>query len=151
MALPEIADLIADSTDELVRVWVQAVRSDEGIQSDGDLTEGGLVDHVPVMIEEVSDVLRTGRRPTAENIREARVHAYTRFRQGYRARDLVRESSHLRLVLLDHVKERLGGGAQVAAPLAAYHEAARVINQYLDEELCYGVSIYTEELTTLKS
>ena len=151
MALPEIADLIADSTDELVRVWVQAVRSDEGIQSDGDLTEGGLVDHVPVMIEEVSDVLRTGRRPTAENIREARVHAYTRFRQGYRARDLVRESSHLRLILLDHINESLRVGAGGAAALAAYHEAARVINQYLDEELCYGVSIYTEELTTLKS
>lgn len=151
MALPEIANLIADSTDELVRVWVQAVRSDEGIQSDGDLTEGGLVDHVPVMLEEVSDVLRTGRRPTAENIREARVHAYTRFRQGYRARDLVRESSHLRLILLDHISERLGGEARGAASLAAYHEAARVINQYLDEELCYGVSIYTEELTTVKS
>jgi hypothetical protein len=43
MALPEIADLIADSTDELVRVWVQAVRSDVGIRSDGDLTEGGLI------------------------------------------------------------------------------------------------------------
>lgn len=151
MALPEIANLIADSTDELVRVWVQAVRSDEGIQSDGDLTEGGLVDHVPVMLEEVSDVLRTGRRPTAENIREARVHAYTRFRQGYRARDLVRESSLLRLILLDHINERLGGEARGAASLAAYHEAARVINQYLDEELCYGVSIYTEELTTVKS
>ena len=151
MALPEIADLIADSTDELVRVWVQAVRSDEWIQSDGDLTEGGLVDHVPVMIGEVSDVLRTGRRPAAENIREARVHAYTRFRQGYRARDLVRESSHLRLILLDHISRRLGGEAPAAASLAAYHEAARVINQYLDEELCYGVSIYTEELTASKS
>ena len=151
MALPKIADLIADSADELVRVWVVAVRADEGILSDDDLTEGGLIDHVPVMIEEVSDALRTGRRPTCENINEARVHAYTRFRQGYRARDLVRESSHLRLILLDHLHEKLGGEAWGEAPAAGYHEAARVINQYLDEELCYGVSIYTEELTTLKS
>lgn len=151
MALPEIADLIADSADELVRVWVQAVRTDDGIRSDDDLTEGGLIDHVPVMIEEVSDALRTGRRPSFENIHEARVHAYTRFRQGYRARDLVRESSHLRLILLDHINAKLAGEASGAAPPAAYHEAARVINQYLDEELCYGVSIYTEEQPTLES
>lgn len=149
MALPEIANLIADRADELVRVWVQAVRSDEGIQSDGDLTEGGLIDHVPVMLEEMSEVLRTGRRPTFEHIREARVHAYTRFRQGYRARDLVREASHLRLILLDyinwHIDEGAGGGGE---SLAAYHEAARLINLYLDEELRYGVAIYTEEQTT---
>ena len=151
MALPEIADLIADSTDELVRVWVQTVRSDEGIRSDGDLTEGGLIDHVPVMLEEMCEVLRTGHRPTFENIGEARVHAYTRFRQGYRARDLVRESSHLRLIVLDHIHERLGGETQSPSSLAAYHEAARIINLYLDEEMCYGVSIYTEELTALKS
>ncbi|MCA1614524.1 MAG: RsbRD N-terminal domain-containing protein [Acidobacteria bacterium] len=151
MAHPEIADLITDSTDELVRVWVQAVRADEGIRSDADLTEGGLIDHVPVMIEEVSEALRTGRRPTAENICEARVHSYTRFRQGYRARDLVRESSHLRRILLDHVYEKLGGAARPSSSLAAYHEAARVINLYLDEEMCYGVSIYTEELTALQN
>ncbi len=151
MTHPEIADLIADSTDELVRVWVQAVRADEAISSDADLTEGGLIDHVPVMIEEVSEALRTGRRPTAGNICEARVHSYTRFRQGYRARDLIRESSHLRRILLDHVYERLGGETQVSSSLAAYHEAARIINLYLDEEMCYGVSIYTEELTTLQS
>jgi hypothetical protein len=146
MALPEIADLIADRADELVRVWVQAVRADEGIQSDSDLSDGGLVDHVPMMIGEISEVLRSGHRPAAGNIGEARVHAYTRFRQGYRARDLVRESSHLRLILLDHIVEGLRDAAASDARLAAYHEAARTINLYLDEELRYAVSIYTEEL-----
>lgn len=145
MAQPDIAELIEQSADELVRVWVQAVRSDTSVTSDGDLSEGGLIDHVPVMIEEICEVLRSGAPPHVGNIREARVHAYTRFRQGYRARDLVRESSLLRLILLDHVCRRLSF-RDGAALLGAYHEAARSINLYIDEELRYAVSIYTEEL-----
>lgn len=149
MTLPEIADLIDRSADELLRLWIDAVRSDEGITSDEDLSEGGLIDHVPFMLEEISRILRDGRRPTAADIREARVHAYTRFRQGYRARDLVRESSHLRLILLDHVSATLSRKTNGRTPLGAYHEAARAINLYLDEELRYAVSIYTDELKTV--
>ncbi len=146
MTLPEIADLIDESAEQLLRAWMEAVRSDEGITSDEDLSEGGLIDHVPFMLEEISDLLRDGRPVAAADIREARVHAYTRFRQGYRARDLVRESSHLRLILLDHVKDGLTAKTNGRTPLGAYHEAARAINLYLDEELRYAVSIYTEEL-----
>ena len=38
------------------------------------------------------------------NMHEARVHAYTRFRQSYRARDLVREIALLRLTLIEHIQ-----------------------------------------------
>lgn len=146
MAQPEIAELIERSADELVRRWIVAVRTDEGIQSDEDLSEGGLVDHVPMMIEEVCRLLRAGRTPGGENMREARVHAYTRFRQGYRARDLVRESSHLRLVLLDHVHADLLRRRSDGSCPGQHLEASRAINLYLDEETRYAVSIYTEEL-----
>jgi hypothetical protein len=145
MAQPDIANLIERSAAELVRLWAQAVRADAGITSDGDLSEGGLVDHVPAMIEEICELLRTGARPAGENTRESRVHAYTRFRQGYRARDLIRESSHLRLILIDHVHDKLRSRA-ADERRGAYHEAARAINLYLDEEMRYAVSIYTEEL-----
>jgi hypothetical protein len=145
MAQPDIANLIERSATDLVRLWVDAVRADAVITSDGDLTEGGLVDHVPAMIEEICELLRTGARPVLANTRESRVHAYTRFRQGYRARDLIRESSHLRLILHDHVNDELRfETAEVRC--AAYHEAARAINLYIDEEMRYAVSIYTEEL-----
>ena len=149
VTLPEIADLIDRSAHELLRLWIDAVRSDEGITSDEDLSEGGLIDHVPFMLEEISGLLRAGRAATAANIHEARVHAYTRFRQGYRARDLVRESSHLRLILLDHLKDGLSRKTNGRTPLGAYHEAVRSISLYLDEELRYAVSIYTEELKTV--
>jgi hypothetical protein len=145
VAQPDIADLIERSARELLRLWVDAVRADKGITSDGDLSEGGLVDHIPAVIEEICDVLRTGDPPRVDNTRESRVHAYTRFRQGYRARDLIRESSHLRLILQDHISRSLR--FQTAdARFGAYHEATRAINLYIDEEMRYAVAIYTEEL-----
>jgi RsbT co-antagonist protein rsbRD N-terminal domain len=145
MAQPDIANLIEQSAKDLVRLWVEAVRADTGITSDGDLSEGGLVDHIPGVIDEICEVLRAGEPPRSDNTRESRVHAYTRFRQGYRARDLIRESSHLRLIILDHVSQALR--FQTAdARFGVYHDAARTINLYIDEEMRYAVSIYTEEL-----
>lgn len=144
-ALPDIADLIELSAEELVRAWVDEVRADGVMTSGGDLTEGGLVDHIPAMIEEICCVLRSGASPWGENTRESRVHAYTRFRQGYRARDLVRESSLLRILLVDHVNQELSCRNDDAR-FESFHAAARVINLYIDEELRYAVSIYTEEL-----
>lgn len=146
MAQPDIAELIERSAGELVRRWIAAVRADEGIRSDQDLTEGGLVDHVPVMLEELCALLRSGKEPTVGNVKEARVHAYTRFRQGYRARDLIRESSHLRLILIDHLHADLLRLPPPLARLGQYLDAARTVNLYLDEEMRYAVSIYTEEL-----
>ena len=131
MAQPDIADLIEQSAEDLVRLWVNAVRADDGITSDGDLSEGGLIDHVPAVIEEICEVLRAGDAPRLDNTRESRVHAYTRFRQGYRARDLIRESSHLRLILLDHVSRKLRF-RKSDERFAAYHEAARTINLYIE-------------------
>jgi hypothetical protein len=144
VAQPDIADLIQQSADELLRLWVSAVRNDTRITSDGDLSEGGLIDHVPAVIEEICEVLRAGEAPHVDNTRESRVHAYTRFRQGFRARDLIRESSHLRLILHEHICRSLRF-LDSDSRFGAYHEAARIINLYIDEEMRYAVSIYTEE------
>jgi hypothetical protein len=143
MSLADIAELIERDADRLVAAWAEAVRGDQSIKSDADLTEGGLVNHVPYLVEEICQVLRAGERPRVENTREARVHAYTRFRQGYRARDLVRETSLLRAILFDHVSDSLSAGGDGHDP-RPHLQALRTINLYIDEELRYAVSIYTE-------
>jgi RsbT co-antagonist protein rsbRD N-terminal domain len=139
-----IAYLIETHRDELVDNWVLAVRGDQAIQSDSDLSEGGLIDHVPVLLDEVSALLRAGQTPTVHNMPEARVHAYTRYRQGYRARDLVREIALLRLLLIEHINSKLNAES-AHLPLQDYFTAIQALNLYLDEELRYGVAIYTEE------
>lgn len=142
MTLPNLADLIQTRNREIVADWIEAVRSDPRIHSDEDLTDKGLRNHVPFIIEEICNLLSAGQTPQAANTREGRVHVYTRYRQGYRARDLVCEISLLRILLLDDMAAEMLS-SQTGGP-KSYVEAARIINRYLDEELRYAISVYTE-------
>jgi RsbT co-antagonist protein rsbRD N-terminal domain len=143
MAQADIATLIETHRDEIVGHWVAAVRADSSIQSDADLSEGGLIDHVPFLLDEMCQLLRAGEQPNPQNMFEARVHAYTRFRQGYRARDLVREIALLRHTLLQHLHAKLSTEADRVL-LKDVFDAVRSLDLYLDEELRFGVAIYTE-------
>jgi hypothetical protein len=143
MNIPNLADLMQSRSREIVNAWIEAVRADQRIHSDEDLTDQGLRNHVPFIIEEICQLLRAGETPQAANTREGRVHVYTRYRQGYRARDLVCELSLLRVMLLDDLADTMLTNA-VAGGLRAYVTAARDINRYIDEELRYGISVYTE-------
>lgn len=143
MTIPNLADLIQGHSREIVNAWIEAVRADQRIHSDEDLTDQGLRNHVPFLIEEICQLLRAGETPQAANTREGRVHVYTRYRQGYRARDLVCELSLLRLQLLDELAEGMLANSGLGG-LRAYVEAARYINRYIDEELRYAISVYTE-------
>lgn len=143
MAHAGLADWIEKHNEDLTSRWIEAVRQDARIQSDTDLPEDGLRNHIPAVIEEICDLLRADESPTLVNTREARVHAYVRFRQGYRARELVRELSLLRMTLLDHLAERLPDDA-IGMTVELLISATRMINLYIDEEMSYAVSVYAE-------
>jgi hypothetical protein len=143
MSLPDLADLIQTHNQSIVSNWIQAVRNDPRIHSDEDLSDEGIKNHVPFIIEEICHLLRSGENPQAANTREGRVHVYTRYHLGYRARDLVSEVSLLRLILLDDLADHLFT-RRVKGDLKTYAEAARSINRYIDEELRYAISVYTE-------
>lgn len=145
MAHANLADWIEKHSEGLTSRWIDAVRADGRIQSDTDLSRDGLRDHIPAVIEEICDLLRSDEFPTLVNTREARVHAYVRYRQGYRARELVRELSLLRITLLDHLAASLSGNAP-AVSVEAYTSAMRLIDLYVDEEMSYAISVYAEAL-----
>ena len=145
MTIPNLADLIQAHNRDIVTDWIEAVRNDPRIHSDEDLTDKGIRNHVPFMVEEICNLLRAGQMPQAANTREGRVHVYTRYRQGYRARDLVCEISLLRIILLDNLAENML--AAQTGGLKTYVEATRIINRYIDEELRYAISVYTEAET----
>jgi hypothetical protein len=143
----DFADLIEKQIEELTAKWVDSVREDARIHSDNDLSPEGLRDHIPAVLDEVCGLLRSGADPVLLNTREARVHAYLRFRQGYRARELVRELSLLRITLLDHIGTRLLNGS-LDKDLQGGLDAIRLINLYIDEELSYAVAVYSEAIKT---
>lgn len=139
----EFAELIERNRERLVQDWAAFVRADESIISNDDLSEGGLRDHVPEVIEEICEVLRVGINPDISSTREARVAAYTRFRQNYRAQDLAAEISILRMTLLDCLNESLLS-SKMNLKITDYMEATRLIHLYIDEEMRYGFSIFAE-------
>jgi hypothetical protein len=139
----EFADLIERNINTLVEDWATAVRADASIISSEDLSDGGLRDHVPQVLEEICEVLRTNQVPDVFNTREARVSAYTRFELNYRAQDLAAELSLLRMTLLDCLNESLLNSAKNFR-LTDYMKAMRLIHLYIDEEMRYGFSIFSE-------
>lgn len=143
MAYSELANWMAERNEAITGAWIDNVRQEPRIQSDSELSDDGLRNHIPAVIDEICDLLRADQPPSIINTREARVHAYVRFRQGYRARELVRELSLLRVTLLDHLSELLMHGA-LAITIENYIAAARLIDLYIDEELSYAVSVYAE-------
>jgi len=141
MLAHELADLIQIRSEEIVNSWMSAVRNDPRIHSDSALSSSGLRDHIPAIVEEICQFLRGSEMPSAGNTQEGRVHTYVRYRQGYRGRDLVCELSLLRLILLNNIAEHL---MDEGCELKHFVKASQTINVYIDEELRYAISLYTE-------
>jgi hypothetical protein len=141
MSPTEFADVIEFYRDDIVNAWMDAVRADPRIHSDDRLHEYALRDHVPAIIEEICQLLREGETPKASNTREARVHTYLRYRQGYRGRELACELSQLRMALLNAVAVGL---ADAGVGVKPFIELSKAIHFYIDEEMRHAFSIYTE-------
>ena len=141
MSQAVIADGIKENIQPLVENWIAAVRDDPRIESDAKLSRPELIDHVPAIIEEICDLIRSGERPTVRNVSEARVNVYTRFHQGYTGRDLVRELSLLRITLLDYLMD-ISSDDSRGVDVKDRHEAATILNLYLDEEMRYAITVY---------
>jgi hypothetical protein len=143
MARTRIAQLLIQNRSYLTDLWGSAVRQDPRIVSDDVLTPGELRNEVPAVIGEMAEALAAGEPPSVTTAREGRVHVYTRYRQGYRARDVVRELSLLRLVVLDYLTA-MATEPELDLSVGEYAEAARILGLFIDEEMRYAITIYTE-------
>jgi len=141
----EIADVLEQSINPIVENWVKAVHENKGIVSSEDLSEGGLRDHVPQVLEEIVALLRTNDAPNTFNTRDARVAAYTRYTQNYRISELITEIGLLRHIIFNYLNDAITN-QRVISELSEYHYVTMIINSYLDEEMRYGSSIFCESL-----
>jgi hypothetical protein len=141
MSPAEFADLIQTHKEDIINAWVDAVRADQRIQSEGELTEYALRNHVPAIIDEICDLMRDGQTPQASNTREARVHTYMRYKQGYRGRELACELSQLRMAILAVVTDSL---TEAGVGVKSFIQLSKIIHTYIDEEMRHAFSIYTE-------
>lgn len=142
MSRVTISSEIESHIDQLIESWTKAVRDDPRIESDENLTKPELVDHVPAIVEEICALIRKGETPDVRNSNEARVNVYTRFHQGYKGRDLIRELSLLRITLLDYLME-ISLDEAPDIDRKDRHDAATILNLYLDEEMRYAIAVYS--------
>ncbi len=136
-----ISDAIKGSIKELTEAWMTSVKEDQRISSNKELSQVELMDHVPEMIDEICSLIKWNQQPHSKNTHEARASVYTRVHQGYRGRDLMREISLLRLMLLEYLAT---ASAEILLNLTLdeYAKTAKIINLYLDEEMQYAISVY---------
>src|SRR4030095_15848967 len=141
MSQEAIADKIEGRIDQVIGAWCVSVRQDSRIESDQTLPLPELIDHVPAIVEEICGLIRKGETPSLRNVNEGRANVYTRFYQGYKGRDLVRELSLLRTSLFDHLIE-ISMGEPGGFDIKEWRNAATILNLYLDEEMRYAISVY---------
>lgn len=143
MSQGAIAERIERDIGTLIQCWTASVRADPRIESDAGLTMPELIDHVPAILAEISQLIGRGETPGVSNTTEARVNVYTRIQQGYSGRDLVRELSLLRLTLVDFVLDTAADTAATGVSPEDARAALRVLNLYLDEEMRYAIMVFS--------
>jgi|SRR5215813_7222230 len=137
-----LADRLEEGLQEVLARWRKAVRSDRRIQSDAGLSQRELTDHVPQIVQEICELIRTRQEPSISTTDEARANVYIRVRQGYSGPELVWELSLLRMALLGYLANLQPENDPV--DLDSYVDLSRTINIYIDLELRYAMSVYTD-------
>src|SRR5258706_261751 len=136
-----MADALENKLDELIEKWTAGVRDDPRIESDDKLSRPELIDHIPAIVEEICQLIRDDKTPDVRNSNEARANVYMRVHQGYKGRDLIRELSLLRITLLDYLTAFSEASPEIDSNQR--HNAATILNLYLDEEMRYAISVYS--------
>lgn len=110
-----------------MREWTDAVHRDASIQRSERISCEQLRNHLPNVLDDLSDLLRRGPHgePQDKERDDAAAHGFHRWEQGYDLRELLRETGHLRRVLIDKIqvfREHAGvPGEELLSPVQTIH------------------------------
>jgi RsbT co-antagonist protein rsbRD N-terminal domain len=141
MMTKDIPRLLESGHDTILRTWAEKVTADRRVRTDARLTYLQLLDHVPDIVEELRAALASGERPDGQFLEEASKHGRTRWQQGYELKEVVRELTLLRAVVVEFI-EAYRGALTTPPP-----ELARSYNRiagFMDEEIYRTVEAYLD-------
>jgi len=143
MSYSTLAQLIRNNIERILEDWRSVVRDDPRINSDAALSKKELTDHIPQIIDQICELISVDEEPSTATTDEARAAVYMRVHQGYSGRDLIWELSLLRMILLRRVAS-FGFDKQIVLDLEQYYRVSQIINLYIDLEMRYAISVYTD-------
>lgn len=100
-----LVEHLRKSRDRIIESWKRAVAADDEIPTADKLTMSALEDHFPEMLDELIETIHEGEKGTLEkrSQKTGREHGKSRWRQGYRLDEVIRELNRIRELLVDAV------------------------------------------------
>jgi signal transduction histidine kinase len=144
--LSELGDYLLAHREEIIAEWLGAVERNADISSSDHLNYKELVDHLPTLCQELTDLLKNpqSNQSRAEVSRAARVHGKYRWRQGYRLEEVIREASIVRRILFQNWVEAFAREEPQFAG-ETRKVAENIVHQAVDDVISDSAEQFVEE------
>src|SRR6266550_2578670 len=142
----ELGDYLRAHREEIIGEWLRAVERTPDISSPEHLGYAELVDHLPELCQELAELLKSPKsdQNRSDISRTARIHGKYRWRQRYRLKEVIRETSIVRRILFHswvdaYAREvpKFNGETRRAAE--------NIIHQAIDDVIADSVDQFVEE------
>lgn len=144
--LHKLGDYLLAHRDEIVGEWLRAIEQNRDMTAPTHLEYDELVDHLPEFCQELSELLKTTQPEESRSqiFGTARLHGKSRWRQGYRLEEVIREASILRRVLF---YDWVHAFAQETPEFdgEARKVAERIVHQAVDDAVTVSAEEFVEE------
>ncbi|MEG4519456.1 MULTISPECIES: sensor histidine kinase [unclassified Microcoleus] len=132
---------LQDRIDTIIQNWIEAVRSDDQLESAKELTYNGVRDSVPMVLQAIVTMLSQSQESDIHTLVEKSLeHGTLRAKQGYDAEEIAREYRLLRRVIFEALEPELLKGSA-----AEVNRAYRLIDTALDEVIAKCFQTFTQE------
>ncbi|MEG5045825.1 sensor histidine kinase [Microcoleus sp. B4-C1] len=136
----DFSQALQDKIDIIVHNWIEAVRSDDQIDTAKQLTYDSVRDSLPIVLHAIVTMLSESEDSDLRTvIQESLDHGTVRAGQGYDAKEIAREYRLLRRVIFDALEPELLKGSA-----AEVNRAYRLIDSALDEGIADCFQTYTQ-------
>lgn len=137
----DFSQALLDKIDTIVEKWIEAVRSDEQMESAKELTYKAVLNSLPIILQAIATMLSQTQNSDLHTLVEKSLeHGTLRAQQGYDAEEIAREYRILRWVMFAALEPDLLQGSPTEV-IRAY----RLIDTALDEVLARCFNSYTQE------
>jgi hypothetical protein len=136
----DFSQALQGKIDIITENWIEAVRSDEQIETAKQLTYTSVRDSLPIVLQAIVTMLSQSEGSDIGTlVEESLEHGTVRAKQGYDAEEIAREYRLLRRVIFDALEPELlkGSAAEVS-------RAYRLIDAALDEVIADCFKTYTQ-------